>query len=312
MKVTLVLLMLAAMAAAQSQVPSTYLLGSDDTILVRALDVEEFDDKPVRIDMRGNINLPLVGRVRAAGLTLEELEADIVSKLKTFLHEPQVTVSMVEYRSQPVSVLGAVTEPGVHQVQGRKTLFEMLSLAGGLRQDAGNIIKITRRKEWGAIALPTAAEDPTGQFSVAEVKVRSVMDARNPEENIQVMPHDVISVPRADLVYVIGEVQRAGGFVFTESGALSVLQALSLAGGLGRTAAPHKARVLRMQEGSAERQEIALNLRDILAGKAQDVQLVPEDILFIPNNTGRTIALRAIEAAINTGSGVMIWRGGRF
>ena len=149
-----------------------------------------------------------------------------------------VTVSVFEFRSQPVSVLGAVNTPGVHQIRGRKTLFEVISEAGGLKNEAGNSIKITRRKEFGAIPLPGAGADPSGEFSVAEVSVKSVMEARNPQENIQIQPNDVISVPKAELVYVIGAVKRAGGFILSEREQISVLQALSMAEGLDRVARP--------------------------------------------------------------------------
>jgi polysaccharide export outer membrane protein len=292
------------------EAPSSYVLGPDDQIAIRALDVEEISEKPIRIDLRGNLNLPLVGRLRAAGLTAEQLEADLVARLKTYVREPQVTVIITEFRSQPVSVLGAVTNPGVHQIQGRKSLFEILSMAGGLRQDAGNTIKITRRKEWGPIPLPNAKDDPSGQFSVAEVSIRSVMEAKNPQENILVRPYDVISVPKAELVYVIGEVARSGGFTLNEQGAISALQALSLAGGLARTAAPQRAKILRMNHGAAQRTEVALNLKQILAGKAGDVLLQPDDILFVPNNTAKNVAIRTIEAVISVGSGLAIYRGG--
>ena len=113
-----------------SAVPTTYTLGADDQIVIRAVDVGEIDDKPVRIDSRGNINLPIAGHIQAAGLTTEELERAIEERLKKYLNEPDVSVSLVELRSQPVSVLGSVQTPGVHQLQGQKNLFEVLSLAG--------------------------------------------------------------------------------------------------------------------------------------------------------------------------------------
>src|SRR5207302_9130286 len=103
------------------------------------------------------------GRVHAAGLTVEQLENAMVERLKAYLQQPTVTVGIAEFRSQPVSVLGAVGTPGVLQLQGRKTLFEILSMAGGLKAEAGNVVVITRQKEQGAIPLPNAKEDPTGR-----------------------------------------------------------------------------------------------------------------------------------------------------
>jgi polysaccharide export outer membrane protein len=301
----------AAAAAWQAQTPApraSYALGPDDQLIIRALEAEEISEKPVRIDLSGYIRLPLVGRVKAAGLTVEQLEAEIAGRLKEFIKEPQVAVSITEFRSQPVSVIGAVKEPGVHQLQGRKTLIEMLSLAGGLSEDAGNVAKITRRLEFGRIPLPGAADDPTGQYSVAQVELRSVMEARNPQENVLIQPFDVISVPRAELVYVIGQVKKAGGFVLRERETMSVLQALSLAEGLDRVSAPQAAKILRQTPDGGQRTEIAVNVKKILEGKAGDVALQPQDILFIPASAAKAASLRAAEAAIQITTGMIIWR----
>ncbi len=114
-------------------IPTNYILGPDDLITLSVNNLDEISGKPMRIDRHGDINLPLAGRIHAAGLTADQLEAEIESRLKNQLNNPHVIVSVTEFRSQPVSILGAVNQPGVHQLEGRKTLFEMLSLAGGLR-----------------------------------------------------------------------------------------------------------------------------------------------------------------------------------
>jgi polysaccharide export outer membrane protein len=224
-------------------------LGPNDEVIVRVLDAEEIPEQPARIDSRGNLNLPLAGRLAAAGLTVEELESELTTRLGRFLHEPQVTVTLAAVRSQPVAVLGAVNKPGVQQIESELTLVEVLSLAGGLRADAGHTIKITRRAEFGAVPLAGARADPSGRFSVAEVNVKEVVEARRPEDNIVIRPHDVVSVPRAAMVYVIGEVEKSGGFVLEERQSVSVLQALSLSGGLTAVAAVEHARILRGGEG---------------------------------------------------------------
>ena len=126
----------------------------------------------------------MIGRVAAGGLTVEGLEKELATRLKTYVRDPVVAVSVLEYRSQPVSVIGSVGQPGVHQLEGRKTLIEILAKAGGLRPEAGNSIKITRKAEWGTIPLPSATQDPSGQFSVAEVSLKDILQATNPEENI--------------------------------------------------------------------------------------------------------------------------------
>lgn len=301
-------LLIGAQASAQEPAQSpTYTLGPDDQVAIHVLDAEEISENPFRIDMRGNINVPLAGRVHASGLSVEQLEAALTARLKDYLQEPVVTVSVSEFRSHPVSVLGAVNNPGVHQIRGRKTLFEVISEAGGLKNEAGNAIKITRRKEFGPIPLAGATPDPSGEFSVAEISVKSVMEARNPKENIQVEPNDVISVPRAELVYVIGAVKRAGGFVLSEREQISVLQALSMAEGLDRVAAASNARILRAA-GGVNRTEIPVDVRQILTGKTRDVPMQANDILFIPTSAAKSAGLRGLEAIIQLGTGVAIYR----
>ena len=287
--------------------PSSYILGPDDQVTLFVYDIEEISDKPMRIDMRGNLTLPLAGRLHAAGLTAGQLEAAIETPLRKFLKDPEVVVSITEFRSQPVSVLGAVTTPGVHQLEGHKTLFEILSMAGGLRSDAGNTVRITRNLEWGPIPLPDAKNDSTGQFSVASVSSKSVIDATDPVENITVKPHDVISVSKADLVYCVGSVNRPGGFVLGQKESMSALQVLSLAEGLNKTAAPDKAKIMRAVAGSPNRTEIAINLKELMAGKAPDLPLRSDDILFIPNSAARSMAARTAEAAIQVATGVAIY-----
>lgn len=330
------------MEAVSASEAGGYRLGPNDEVVVQVLDAEEIPEKPLRIDSRGNLSLPLLGRVVAAGLTVEQLETELAARLAHFLHEPQVTVSLAEVRSRPVSVLGAVNRPGVHQIDSPKTIVEMLSLAGGLREDAGHTIKITRRADSGAIPLGAARADPSGRFSVAEINVKDVLEARRPEDNIVILAHDVISVPRAEMVYVIGEVEKSGGFVLEDRESVSVLQALSLAGGLTDVAGVEQARILRGGEGRSygsgdgsedgrgdgrgqsgaqgsgqaagkghgERVEIAVNLKAIMAGESPDVALQSEDILFVPRSGKRAAGQAMKRLAIGTLSGVAIWRVG--
>ena len=291
-----------------SQSTSDYVLGPEDSVLVRCLNVDEIGDLPYPIDLRGDTNIPLAGRVHAAGLTVPQYEAEVAKRLAEYIQKPVVTVSVAEYRSQPISVLGQVGTPGVHQIRGRKTLFEAISEAGGLKQDAGNTIKITRQKEYGPIPLANARPDASGEFSVAEIGIHDLMEARNPADNIAVKPNDVITVPKAELVYVIGSVKRSGGFVLSERAHMSILQALAMAEGLERTAAADKAKIIRQATESGTPLEIALNVKAILKGKAPDVQLTPNDILFIPNSAAKGAGYRAIDAIISAGTGAAIYR----
>ena len=286
---------------------SNYTLGSDDQITLFVSDVDDLSNKPMRIDMKGNISPPMVGRVHAAGLTVDELQTVIEDRMKKFVNDPDVLITVTEYRSQPVSVLGAVNTPGVHQIEGHKTLFELLSAAGGVRADAGNTVTITRELKWGPIPLPSAKNDPTGKFSVASVNVKSIGNGTNPVENVTVMPNDVISISKGEVIYCIGAVHRPGGFVLGESESLSALQVLASAEGLDDKAAPDKAKILRQQPGTMQRTEIAVNLKHLMAGKGTDVQLKSNDILFIPNSAARSAGIRAAEAAVSIATGMAIY-----
>jgi polysaccharide export outer membrane protein len=296
------------LAAADPDDIASYVLGPEDQVSVTVLDLDEIKPDPVRVDVRGNISLPLVGRLRATGLTVEQLEIEIAKRLKSVLQDPQVNVTVQSFRSQPVSVLGAVKTPGVHQVTGKKSLYEVLSLAGGLNPDAGNMIKITRKKTAGPLPLPNVADDVSGQYRIAELNVRGVMEAKNPQDNITVLPDDVISVPKADLVYVIGAVRKSGGFILSEREKISVLQALSLAEGLERTASAKKAKILRQVAETDNRTEILIDVKLILEGKGKDVALTANDILFIPTNGAKNVAMRGVEAALQVGTGIAIYR----
>ena len=263
-------------------VRSTYLLGADDQLQISGPEPDEAAGpaKIVGVDGQGDIQVPLVGRVHVAGLTVQQAEQEVNKKLAVYVKKPQATIDVKELRSQPASVLGAVNQPGVHQVAGHKTLLEMISLAGGVRPDAGYSIRITRQVEWGCIPLPGATLDASGQFTVAQVKLQDIMEAKVPEENIQIFPHDVISVPKAELIYVTGDVKKSGGFILGEKQNMSVLQAISMAEGLGQAPDTKHAKILRMTPGADQRTEIPVDLKTILAGKGQDVPLQGNDILF--------------------------------
>jgi polysaccharide export outer membrane protein len=287
---------------------ATYTLGPDDTISIRVVDAEEVSDRGLRIPPSGSINLPLVGRLEIAGKTVEGVEKELTTRLKPYIRNPEVTVNIVELRSQPISVIGSVNTSGVQQLQGRKTLVEVLSSAGGVRTDAGYSVKITRQKEWGAIPLPGAADDPSGKFSVAEVNLRDITDAKRPDMNILVMPNDVISVPKGEMIYVVGDVKRAGGYVLSDTSHMSVLQAVSMGGGLEKSAASSKAKILRASAAYDKRTEISVNLKNILAGKDKDVPMQAEDILFVPGSKSKTATLRAIDSILQIGTALAIYR----
>jgi len=204
---------------------SGYVLGPDDQIVMHSMESPEISDKPILIGTNGNITLPMIGRVKAGGLTVEQLEAELDARLKEYLKDPGIWVTVVEFRSHPVSVFGAVGTPGVVQLRGRKMLYEVLSMVGGPRDTASSTLTVTRHRENGEIPLPGAKIDPTGQFSVLALNVAEILEGKTPAANIEIKPNDVISVSEgnANMTYVVGDVEHAGGFTLGERSSVSVL-----------------------------------------------------------------------------------------
>jgi polysaccharide export outer membrane protein len=310
-------LLLGLAQLASSQQPAApltlpnYILGPGDQIalVVPAL-AADFTGKTFRIEGGGDIALPVVGTVHAGGRTVHAVQDDLKDRLSAILQTPDVVVSVAEFAGQPVSVLGSVTLPGIRQLQGHKTLFEVLSLSGGLRPEAGTTVEITRDLRMGPIPLPNATASSTGEFSIATIKLKNVMNAS--AENILVLPGDTVFVPKAGIVYAVGSVTKPGGYTIGEDGLLSALQMVSLAGGFLRTAATAKSKILRLVPGTAaSRTEIDINIKRLMAGKIADVPLQPNDILFIPNSGAKSAGFRTIDAIVTAATGLAIYSGSR-
>jgi polysaccharide export outer membrane protein len=286
---------------------SSYLLGPGDEITIRCPEIEEITEKLTRIDNDGAVSLPLLGRFRISGLTVETLEQTLRVRLREFAYAPQVSVTVSQYGSQPVSIMGAVQAPGTFQLRGQKALLEVISMGGGLRPDAGHELTITRRLEWGELPLPNAHRDPTGKYIIGTVDVQAAL-AGKPDFNIFIQPFDVIFVPRAQLVYALGEVKKPGGFALTDGKGVTVLQVLALAEGLSHTAKPKAAKIIRPSATRNQKEEIPLDLANVMEGRAPDLGMRPEDILIVPSNKAKSAALRALDAIIQTGTGIAIYR----
>ncbi len=300
-------------AEAGSSTPSSdYVFGPGDLLTVSESELDDlFTDKTFRVDNGGDVSFPLAGRIHALGLTTAALQTELNSRLSKVIRSPDAVIGVAEFHSQPISILGAVNYPGVHQLQGSKNLFEVISLAGGLSSDAGNTIKITRKLQWGAIPLPNAQDDPTGQFSIASVSTKKVEGAADPTANIPIMPDDIVSVPKCGVVYAVGWVTTPGGFLLGQNDSLTALQVISLAEGLQKTSAPEKAKILRLVAGNANRTEIPINVKKLLAGKMPDVALQADDILFIPSSDAKSVGYRTVDAIVNAATGLALY-GSRF
>ncbi len=285
-----------------------YVLGPGDSVSIRVADLQEITDRTVGIDPDGYIDLPLAGHFQASGDTLEGFKKVLAGKLQRYITDPQITVSLLQNQNRPVSIIGAVNAPGVHQLEGPKRLVEVISLAGGVRADAGDKVFITRENSWGRIPLPDTKEDTTQGFSTASVSIDDLLGAKHPSDNIVIEPNDIISIPRAEVVYVVGQVRRSGGFPLSSHHSLSLLQALSLAEGLAPDAASKKSHILRATDGDPNKvTEVPVDVKSILDGKAPDVQLYANDVLFVPNSAAKTTSRRALDTVLQTAMGLAIY-----
>ena len=286
-----------------------YVLGAGDQVILNVTDLQELTDRTIRISPDGLVDLPLVGQVQAAGLTVTQFRAELSSKLSKYIQHPVVSVNMTDNQSHPVSVFGSVNHAGVYQLAGSKRLLEVISLAGGVSADAGPNVVVTRQSKWGKVEAPGVRTEQSTGYSSVTLPLNDLTSAKNPLIDIAVLPNDVISVPKAELVYVTGNVRRAGGFTLSSHQSLSVLQAISLAEGFAPNASAKHARILRRPaEGTGPPREIEVDAEKILKGKAEDVPLFANDVLYIPNSALREGSRRALDAAIGVTSGLAIYR----
>ena len=278
-----------------------YRLGPEDQVSIRVEEMEklQLDNATApKIDVNGDLNLPVIGHVHAEGLTIDQLKAAIAAKLSDILNNPNVSVSIVQYRSHPISVLGTVRNPGVFQVSQGKRLLEVLSLAGGLVPESGDKIKISRLKSSGTLPLADVLDDQATGYWVGTINARKLIEDADTSLNIPVLDGDA-TLPAT--------VVSADGFSLGDKSGVSILQALSLAEGFDRAASPNKARLLRELKPGQDRTEIVLDLRPIMAGTAPDVPLHANDILYVPTSGMKVASFRAIEAAIQVGTGFAVF-----
>ncbi|HET9285393.1 MAG TPA: polysaccharide biosynthesis/export family protein [Candidatus Angelobacter sp.] len=250
------------------EVPVTLRIAPGDLLHITVFDVPEMT-QDVRVSSGGEAQLALIGSIGLAGLTGQEAEERIARELRDrkLLLRPQVNVLVKEFASQGVSVIGEVQHPGVYQVLGPRTLLDVISMAGGLTNTADTRITVKRRR-------------------ASDEKIIAKLKTDDPESslanNVQIFPGDLILVPRAGIVYVLGDVNRPGGFVMQDSGKITLLQALAQAGGASKTASLSKAVLMRKSAQGYETTK--LHVGQIERGEDSDVELHANDILYVPNN----------------------------
>lgn len=293
--------------------PGDYRIGPNDELAINVLDAPDLSNA-YRVAADGHMSMPLLGAIKAAGLTPRQLELVLQALLRrTYMKDPQVTVTVVEMQSHSVSVLGAVKNPGVFQIRGTKTLLEMLSMAGGLAPNAGNSVVVMRgaSAEFVPDKAPqvqnvnsTLPSSETKSDDAVEINLKRLLDSGDPKYNVSVYPGDIVKVKAAGIVYVVGDVKRPGGFPIQDNEHITVLQAIALGEGMTPTAAKSKATIIRIAK-NGQQIEIPVHLSKILSGKAPDFPLRSKDVLFIPKSgmksTGR--------AVLDTFAKWIVWRG---
>jgi polysaccharide export outer membrane protein len=290
-----------------------YSAGPDDLLSVTVLEAPDLS-RPVRVSASGEISLPLIGVFRVTGLPTRAIELMVQERLReTYMRDPHVSVQVLEMQSHPVSVMGAVNKPGTFQIRGARTLLEILSLAEGLAPGAGDTAIVMRQtaaasagsRDSTAVTLDTpASSGPVSEGRKAssggefvEVKLKDLLQAKDPGQNVMIYPGDIVKVMSAGLIYIVGEVNKPGAFPMNDHEKLTILRALALGEGLKPTAAGKDARVIRTSEAGS-RLELPINLNDILKGRSPDVPLQARDVVFVPNSRGKSVALGTADALV--------------
>ncbi len=290
--------------ASKENLPSQR-LGIDDLVAVSVYDAPELT-RTVRVEEDGTIHLPLLTNgVAAAGLYAHDVEASLSSALKSeqILVDPVVKVTVAEYHSRPISVMGAVRRPLTFQAVGSVTLLDALARAEGLSPEAGTEVLVSR---------PQPSPDSRGEVSATlleRIPLNRLLKDADPAVNYALHGGEEIRVPEAGKIFVLGNVKRPGAFPVHDAGDNSVLKMVALSEGVLPFAA--KQAYIYRREAGGDKREIPVELDKIMQRKAPDIPLQVDDILYIPDNKSRrntvTILDRITSFGASTASGLLIW-----
>lgn len=263
-----------------SEKDSDYIVGGQDVLSVRVYEEPELSRDDLRVSTEGEITLPLIGRFSVNGMTTRQVEKSIEKKFRDggFLRDPQVVVQIKEYKSRKVLVMGAVRNPGPVSLEGNERLMEVLAKAGGIQFDqygdiAANTIRILR-------SLKTPGKD-TQRISMG-MDLESLTRGLKPEFNLRMADKDVVYVPEAPRFFVTGEVRNPGHYKLKDR-PITVVEGITMAGGLTDKASGNRTRVVRTESGKEE--TISVKVSDILNGdKSKDMQVRPNDVIVVPQS----------------------------
>lgn len=270
-----------------------YKLGPGDLLDIKVFGVDDLSQTS-RINSSGVISLPLLGSIEASGLTVVEVEKKIKSLLadQRLVRDPQVTVFIRDYRSQPIYVLGAVQKPGQYMMTSKLRLVDAITMAGGLDLvKAGDTILVKRPATTARGKDATSDQPNPEDQEIMQISVNSLLEKADPSANIALQSGDIIQVTerKPEAFYVVGDVGRAGAFPYPREkrGQILITQAIALAGGPTKTAKVSRGILVRYApEGG--RQQLAVDFNAILKGEKPDLPVLPNDIIFIPGSAAKT------------------------
>jgi len=326
-----------SLSASARAVQHDYIIGNGDLLDLEVFDVKELS-REVRVSQTGSIGIPLVPvRLHVAGLTEVQAEQKISEVLEAngLVSHAEVSISVKERKSKPITVVGAVQHAMVYQADRAVTLLEVLAEAGGVANDAGDTVIVNRPAQEvpsdpseppaigpedpvPAASSAAAASNPSANTpppvapphlnNTITINLNELMESGDATNNIVLQAGDIVTVPHSGIVYVLGAVTKPGGFVLAnDRGQMTTLKVLALAGGLSSTAKRDHAVIVR-KNAQGQQHEVAVDLKKVMQRQAEDVQLQPSDILYVPDSAARKALLRTAELGIALGTGVALYR----
>ena len=264
------IILIVSFLSAQGIEKTDYKIGQKDLLEISVFGLDDLN-RTERVSEEGKITLPLLGEIEVNGLTKGELENKISQLLEEkYLQDPQVSVFIAEYQSKMVSVLGAIQTPGRHELLGRQTVMDIIAKAGGLTSEAGDEIYVMRRRA-------------DGSNSSIKILIDELILNGKAELNIPLEADDVINIPidKVVQIYVMGQVGNPGALDVRRSMIPTLLRAIAQAGGFGERAAKGGVIIKRIKEDGSE-EKIKVNVKDIIKGKKEDIQLKEGDVVIVP------------------------------
>jgi polysaccharide biosynthesis/export protein len=268
----------------------TVRIGPGDDLDISVFGLSELSQH-ARVGSSGDVSMPLIGNLHLAGLSSDEAQVLIARRLTDghFVNNPNVSVYVKEYTTEGISVMGEVNRPGVYSALGAQRLVDLIETAGGLTNKAGKTVTVTHRDDPEHPRTLTLSNDA----------------AKAAENNIVLLPGDTIAVSKAGIIYVVGEVNRPGGFVM-EDNKITASQVLVMAAGPTRTASLNGTKMIRHTPEGLK--DIPLPLKKVLEGKIADIELQPDDIIWVPGSKGKELASTTLSSIVSTGLSLAIYR----